>query len=93
VELAKERVKTRVREGGHNIPEEIIERRYNNGIRNLFNIYIPIVDEIMIFDNSNDRSEMIAEKVKGDELEVVDREKYIILKKYHEEIGKNGTTN
>lgn len=42
-ELAKERVKTRVLEGGHNIPEDIIERRYLNGIINLFDIYLPIV--------------------------------------------------
>ena len=40
VELAKERVKTRVLEGGHNIPEKIIERRYFNGIANLFDIYL-----------------------------------------------------
>lgn len=35
IELAKERVKTRVLEGGHDIPPKIIERRYLNGIRNL----------------------------------------------------------
>lgn len=35
VELAKERVKIRVKEGGHNIPEDIIERRYFKGIKNL----------------------------------------------------------
>jgi len=36
VELAKERVKIRVSEGGHNIEPEVIERRYINGIKNLF---------------------------------------------------------
>ena len=34
-----------VLEGGHNIPAEVIERRYLNGIKNLFSIYIPIVDK------------------------------------------------
>ena len=33
VELAKERVKTRVTEGGHNIEPEVIERRYRRGIK------------------------------------------------------------
>lgn len=33
-ELAIERVKERVREGGHNIPEQVIRRRYNKGIKN-----------------------------------------------------------
>lgn len=51
-ELAKERVRIRVNEGGHNIPNDVIERRYLNGIKNLFNIYLEIVDQILIFDNS-----------------------------------------
>ena len=62
IELAKERVATRVLEGGHDIPNDIIERRYLNGIKNLFSIYIPIVDELMIFDNSQVKSELIASK-------------------------------
>lgn len=49
-ELAKERVKTRVKEGGHNIPADVIERRYIKGIKNLFEIYIPIIDQVLIFD-------------------------------------------
>jgi predicted ABC-type ATPase len=40
VELAKERVKIRVMEGGHNIAPEVIERRYLRGIQNLFDIYL-----------------------------------------------------
>jgi predicted ABC-type ATPase len=52
VNLAIERVKTRVQESGHNIKTDIIKRRYMNGIKNLFEIYLPIVDEVMIFDNS-----------------------------------------
>ena len=44
VELAKERVKKRVLEGGHNIESQVIERRYYAGIKNLFDIYLPLVD-------------------------------------------------
>ena len=40
-ELAKQRVALRVKKGGHNIPHEIIERRYYRGIYNFFNLYIP----------------------------------------------------
>lgn len=54
IELAKERVRLRVKAGGHNIPEEVIERRYRRGIENLFNIYVPICDNIVVMDNSND---------------------------------------
>jgi len=61
VELAIERVKTRVLEGGHNIPNMVITRRYHSGLSNLFNIYIPICDYWMIFNNSVSPSELIAE--------------------------------
>jgi predicted ABC-type ATPase len=46
VELAKERVRIRVTEGGHNIEAGVIERRYIKGIKNLFDIYLPIVDGV-----------------------------------------------
>ncbi len=63
VDLAQKRVETRVKEGGHNIPKGVIERRYRNGIFNLFEIYLPIVDDVMIFDNSHGQYELIAEKM------------------------------
>ncbi len=34
--LAQERVKQRVLEGGHNIPREVIGRRYDRGLRIFF---------------------------------------------------------
>jgi hypothetical protein len=42
----------RVRAGGHSIPEEVIRRRFQLGIQNLFSLYIPIADEWEIMDNS-----------------------------------------
>ena len=66
--IAKERVAQRVAEGGHNIPLETIERRYYNGIANLFAIYIDMVDICYIFDNSEGESVLIAEKYEGEEL-------------------------
>lgn len=62
IQLAKDRVKKRVDEGGHNIEPETIERRYNSGIGNLFSLYADIVDSLLIYDNSNIESELIAEK-------------------------------
>lgn len=84
IELAKERVKTRVLEGGHNIPEKIIERRYFNGIANLFNIYIDIVDTTLIFDNSNGAHELIAEKFNGEEISIINDLKFNQLKKCYD---------
>jgi len=50
-ELAKQRVAQRVMKGGHNIPNEIVERRYYRGIHNLFYLYIPVCDNWLIIDN------------------------------------------
>jgi len=80
VELAKERVKTRVQEGGHNIEQDVIERRYYKGIQNLFNIYLPIVDGALIFDNSFGKHELIAHKTIDGKMSVIDEVKFNELK-------------
>jgi predicted ABC-type ATPase len=61
VELAISRVETRVQEGGHNIPEDVIRRRYENGLRNFFNLFLPRVDNWLFVNNSGDTYEIIAE--------------------------------
>ena len=85
VELALERVKARVSEGGHNIEVDVIKRRYLRGIENLFKIYLPIFDEILIFDNSAGKPELIAEKQLNTDLEILNSIKYKKLRKYYNE--------
>jgi len=51
---AIERVAMRVRQGGHDIPPEIIRRRFAVGLRNFQNVYRHYVDYWHWFDNSND---------------------------------------
>lgn len=80
IELAVERVKIRVSEGGHNIEPEIIARRYIRGVKNLFNIYLPIVDGALIFDNSEGRHELLADKQINGILNVTNNEKFNLLK-------------
>jgi predicted ABC-type ATPase len=87
VDLAKERVKIRVREGGHNIPEKVIERRYYNGIYNLFDIYLPIIDGALIFDNSYGKHDLIAHKMGTDSLEIVNQNKFKKLKSIYDTKG------
>lgn len=60
-ELALKRVNERVIQGGHNIPEDVIYRRYKAGITNLSNMYIPVCDYWLIVDNSNYPFQIIAE--------------------------------
>ncbi len=82
VDLAIERVKTRVKEDGHNIEQEVIKRRYGRGIQNLFEIYLPIVDEVYIFDNSFENQELIAEKSLNLDLKILNNDKFNKLMNY-----------
>ena len=59
-EMAMDRVATRVRKGGHHIPNEIVIRRYYRGIYNLFNLYIPICNNWIVFDNRKTASALVA---------------------------------
>lgn len=61
-ELAVKRVETRVKEGGHDIDEIIIRRRYRKGITNFFKIFEAIVDEWIFIDNSGNPYEIIAHR-------------------------------
>ncbi|MBK6265355.1 zeta toxin family protein [Marivirga sp. S37H4] len=60
-ELAISRVATRVKEGGHHIPEEVIRRRYKSGLKNFFNLFLHRVDNWLFVNNSGDSYEIIAE--------------------------------
>lgn len=57
----------RVKEGGHNIPEEVIRRRYNNGLKNFFSIFKLLVDDWMFIDNSGEPYQVIAEGTNTEE--------------------------
>lgn len=84
VAMAKERVAQRVAEGGHNIPLETIERRYYNGITNLFAIYIDMVDICYIFDNSEGRKELIAQKKNNKDIVIYNNDKFNLMKNNYE---------
>jgi predicted ABC-type ATPase len=51
-DLAVSRVMDRVRAGGHHVPEDVVRRRYQAGLRNLFKLYIPLADGWKVLDNS-----------------------------------------
>ncbi|CAD5254197.1 Predicted ABC-type ATPase [Imperialibacter sp. EC-SDR9] len=66
-ELAISRVETRVKEGGHHIPEDVIRRRYKSGLKNFFNLFLPKVDNWLFVNNSGDNYEIIAEGALNEE--------------------------
>lgn len=51
-ELAVQRVAERVHRGGHDVPEATIRRRFERGLINFSDLYLPLVDSWQVFDNS-----------------------------------------
>lgn len=65
-DLALARVKNRVRQGGHNVPEHVIRRRFESGIRNLFQLYRSRVDEWWLYDASRLPPTIVAQEEGGE---------------------------
>ncbi|MCY4047593.1 MAG: AAA family ATPase [Candidatus Dadabacteria bacterium] len=78
-ETSLNRVRQRVRQGGHNVPERDIRRRYGRTLRNLFT-YAPVCSEIECLDSSTKERRLIF-KQRGKSVTVSDRELYNNLKR------------
>ena len=73
IELAVARIKSRVAEGGHDVPVTDVHRRFGRSVRNFFGVYRPLLDVWMLFDNSTAHPSLIAEEKHG-KLAVVNAE-------------------
>lgn len=62
-EMAEMRVAQRVASGGHNIPKEVIHRRYWAGLRNLFEMFVPIVDLWSLYDNTKELAPVVERNI------------------------------
>ncbi|MFT7325064.1 MAG: putative ABC-type ATPase [Rhodoferax sp.] len=51
-QLAIRRVKLRVALGGHDVPPDVVRRRFGRSLSNFFHLYLPLADEWTVFDNS-----------------------------------------
>ncbi|MHB8654336.1 MAG: zeta toxin family protein [Terriglobia bacterium] len=81
-ELSLSRIRDRVLEGGHNVPELVVRRRHKRSIRNFLQIYRSQVDYWMLFDNSGGAPAMVALEKQG-KLRIIDRELYNDLIQRH----------
>ena len=64
-EMAIARVRQRVAAGGHNVPEDVIRRRFDAGLRNFDQVYKPLADEWVLYDNSGDEPVRLDEGYKS----------------------------
>jgi len=60
-DFAVKRVARRVGEGGHNIPEAVIRRRFERGWANFEGLYREVADEWQLYDNSGGAPVLLAE--------------------------------
>ena len=81
VNLAIERVKLRVSEGGHSIPEDVIKRRYHRGITNLIRKFINLCDFWTVINNSAKPFTFVAEGNDNGELKVYNNAVWETMKK------------
>ncbi len=63
--LALERIKDRVESGGHDVPAVDVRRRFRRSIENFLQIYKPLADAWMLFDNSGEKHNLVAQKRDG----------------------------
>lgn len=76
-EQAKARVHQRVSEGGHNVPDNVVERRYYLGLQNLIKLYLTTCDYVAVIDKSKVTTADIARKeTLNGEIRVFDEEKW-----------------
>jgi predicted ABC-type ATPase len=81
-DLAVERVRGRVLEGGHDVPEQTVRRRFRSGLSNLFGIYMPLVDSWRMYDNSGEHGPaLVAKQAPDGTVSVVDRELWETLRR------------
>ena len=65
IEFSIQRVKERVMQGGHNIPEEALIRRYHRSIVNLMQTYVPLSCNVYCLDNTQNTPNLVFHSKNG----------------------------
>jgi predicted ABC-type ATPase len=77
-DLAVQRVRERVRSGGHDVPENVIRRRYKASLKNFWSLYQPLADAWSVYDNSVSAEPLsIASGGRGRSLTILDQDSWV----------------
>ncbi len=79
MELGLARIWDRVQNGGHNVPENDVRRRFSRTLTNLFHHYRPLVDSLHFFDNSGQNPVLVFEDASG-KMTIHDEYRYRLVK-------------
>ncbi len=80
VDLAVSRVAERVRRGGHHVPDDFVARRYHRGLKNFFELYVPLASLWTLCDNSGSELVVVAQGGRDRESRVFDLERYRLIR-------------
>lgn len=64
---------SRVSLGGHDVAEVVVRRRWRAGLEALFDVYIQVVDDWWLMDNSDDVAVIVARGGRSQGAEIYDR--------------------
>ena len=65
LDVSRQRVSSRVVKGGHDIPDDVQQRRFGKGIRLLLEHYRPLIHYWRIFDNAGSEPKLVVEEEDG----------------------------
>jgi predicted ABC-type ATPase len=83
-DMAIQRVTDRVRVGGHHIQDDVIRRRYAGGLRNLFELYLPLMDRWEVLDGTEPADmRLVASGGAGRSPRVLDQETWSLIDVSH----------
>ncbi len=80
--LAVRRVKLRVAMGGHDVPADVIRRRFDRSQSNFFSLYTPLADRWLIFDNSVTGTAILLAQQEGDNLQIKESKQWLKLQNH-----------
>lgn len=75
-DAAVERVRNRVRRGGHAVPDEVVRRRFERSLHNLFDLYLPLADAWHIYDSSQTPAARVAFRAIGRKIKIVQSDRW-----------------
>ena len=67
--------------GGHDVPVDVVQRRWRSGLRSLFAVYLDLVDAWTLTDNSDKSAVLVADGRRGRATAVHDRERFAALRR------------
>jgi predicted ABC-type ATPase len=70
-----------VEAGGHDVPAEVVRRRWRSGLRSFFEVYLDLVDGWTLTDNSDKSAVLVADGGRGRATAVHDPERFAALRR------------